>query len=183
MSLILRRAELIIRHLQFTSVMMRQISLIADCSVTVACFKRWCTAYTQPKGGGAQNRLTCAVTSFSAHQVMKHCLNQRWFSLAVLSASAIRLHTAGTRRVGVQARGRHHRNRPIRPTLVDRRDGEPQGSLSSYLRRTLPYIGLCPFLLTILQSLSLTLSREVLLNLVCPLFIKGVLLPSLVKLS
>lgn len=134
---------------------------------------------TERLGSEKVNR--CSNISVSVHQVKRCCHNQPCFFLAVLSAGTIRLHTTGTRRVGVQARGCHHRYRPIGPTLVDRRDGEPQGSLSGYLRRTLPYIGPCPFIITILKTLSLTLSREVLLNLVCPLFIKGVL-PSLVKL-
>lgn len=139
--------------LQFLYFLAKLYCLLNSLSLTQKCQ----VAYTYLQRGWVQN---------SAWQGKKYCLNELHFSLAVLSAGTIRLHTSGTRGVGVQERGCHHRYRPIRPTLVDRRDGESQGSLSSYLCCTLPYIGLCPFVLSILKTLSLILSRKVLLNLV-----------------
>lgn len=78
-------------------------------------------------------------------------------------AGAVRFHTAGVRRVGVQARGRHHRYRPLRPALVAGRDRQQAGALPRHLRHQLPLIvhaapHLCP---TPLQTFLFPPSRTV----------------------
>lgn len=55
-------------------------------------------------------------------------------------AGAVRLHAAGGGWVGVPARGRDHRHRPLWPALVARRDRQQAGSLPRHLRHQLSLI-------------------------------------------
>ena len=61
--------------------------------------------------------------------------------VSVPRAGAVRLQAAGAGGAGVPAGRHHHRDGPLRPALVERRDRGPQGTLPKHLRHHLPHVG------------------------------------------
>lgn len=77
-----------------------------------------------------------------AHIHTNHTYLNRLIARFVLDVGAgfVRLRSARIRRAGLPTRGRHHGDGSFRRALVERRDRQPERTVSSNIRSTVPFI-------------------------------------------